>query len=598
MSYPTKYQRQYDYVSYQNANPSRPLPATKVNADYNAVAASLEETIEFLKTSLRSDGALANESVGPDQLTTELKASIGDAEAVQDILDARDEAVAAATSADASSTAASGAAITAASSASEALTSASGAAASASAASGSATSAAASATVVAGSQYAFDTITTMADPGVGKLRFNNAAVASVAALAFDAQSSAPGNPDISAFVATWGASTNAVKGTIVIRKLGSPATFATFSVTGAVTNNTGWLQVPVSYVAGSGSFSASDSLSVQFSRSGDSGAAVVDDVTRRTVIENSIWSAKATGQVLAAPNRVSDGYGGNDGINVGASSGYSLDTGNKRVINTNSIGTETLISAGAGTIIASNFGTRLSAAFDGNTSQALAVCAVTGANGFTVGRVGKDYGAGNAKYVTGMNTWGASDGGYLNGFGTATITLKASNTDPTTNSWVGTTIGSIMPFANSNATNAKSTLGNVNTTAYRYVWVEISGTDVWMLAEVQFLESVPTPANIVLVEKGYDSLDFVPSTLQVSAVVEAIDAAVLNTDVTLEVSRDNGVTWSAAALVQYHTLATKAFVESAAISVTGQPSGSKPAFRYKTLNNKRVYLHGVSLVGA
>lgn len=68
MSYPTKYTRQYDYVSYQNANPNRPLPAGQIHADFNQVARSTAETIDFLKRSLRSDGQIANGAVGLDQL--------------------------------------------------------------------------------------------------------------------------------------------------------------------------------------------------------------------------------------------------------------------------------------------------------------------------------------------------------------------------------------------------------------------------------------------------------------------------------------------------------------------------------------------------
>lgn len=72
MAYPTKYTRQYDYVSYQNANPARPLPAGQIHADYNAIASSLAGTIDFLKKSLRSDGAIMNGAVGVDQLDPDL----------------------------------------------------------------------------------------------------------------------------------------------------------------------------------------------------------------------------------------------------------------------------------------------------------------------------------------------------------------------------------------------------------------------------------------------------------------------------------------------------------------------------------------------
>lgn len=88
MAYPTKYERQYDFVTFQNANPSRPLPADKVNADLNFVEQSVDEIVEFLKTSLRSDGVVANESIGRDQLTdevnTRLDAAQGDIDALVD----------------------------------------------------------------------------------------------------------------------------------------------------------------------------------------------------------------------------------------------------------------------------------------------------------------------------------------------------------------------------------------------------------------------------------------------------------------------------------------------------------------------------------
>jgi len=37
MAYPEPYSRQYDYASYQNANPTRPLPGVRVNVDLDEV---------------------------------------------------------------------------------------------------------------------------------------------------------------------------------------------------------------------------------------------------------------------------------------------------------------------------------------------------------------------------------------------------------------------------------------------------------------------------------------------------------------------------------------------------------------------------------
>ena len=142
----------------------------------------------------------------------------------------------------------------------------------------SATEAAASAALsvvnAAGFRYNFDATTAMADPGSGDIRFNHATPSSVTALALDALSADAGSPDVSAYVAVWGSSTTLLKrGTITIRKIGTPATFATYDIDAVVVDNTGWLQVPVAYVAGNGTFTAADALIVHFTRTGDKGAA-------------------------------------------------------------------------------------------------------------------------------------------------------------------------------------------------------------------------------------------------------------------------------------------------------------------------------------
>ena len=68
MPYPTKYTRQYDYQSYQNSNPTRPLPGGKVNVDLDAAKLSIGEIVDFLKGVMRPDGKLANGIVGIAQL--------------------------------------------------------------------------------------------------------------------------------------------------------------------------------------------------------------------------------------------------------------------------------------------------------------------------------------------------------------------------------------------------------------------------------------------------------------------------------------------------------------------------------------------------
>ena len=191
-------------------------------------------------------------------------------------------ATAAATSATAAGTSATAAATSATASATSATasaTSATAAGTSATAASTSATSAATSATSATSAvaavawKYTFDNSTSMADPGTGDIRLNNATLASVTNIAIDATSADTGNPDVSDLIASIDDGTNSThEGYIFIRKSGTPATFMAYSVTGAITDNTGWLQIPVTHSASGGSLTNGDALYISFSRSGNVGA--------------------------------------------------------------------------------------------------------------------------------------------------------------------------------------------------------------------------------------------------------------------------------------------------------------------------------------
>ena len=115
--------------------------------------------------------------------------------------------------------------------------------------------------------YAFSTATTMADPGSGNVRFNNATLASVTAIAIDDLDS--NGVDQSAYIALWDDSTSTVKGTLVFRTSGGDV--ATFSITG-LTDNSGWFQIAVTHVSSSGTFSNAEDTFIGFTRSGDKGA--------------------------------------------------------------------------------------------------------------------------------------------------------------------------------------------------------------------------------------------------------------------------------------------------------------------------------------
>jgi hypothetical protein len=150
-----------------------------------------------------------------------------------------------------------------------------------------------SATGALANKFTYDNSTSMGDPGTGDFRLNHGTMANVTAIAFDATSADTGNPDISDYIATWGSSTATIKGHILFRKSGTPATFAIFNVTAAVTDNTGWLQVTVTHNDSNGTFSNGDSFFVHASRSGSDGADGSGDLTAANNLSDVAAAATA-----------------------------------------------------------------------------------------------------------------------------------------------------------------------------------------------------------------------------------------------------------------------------------------------------------------
>jgi hypothetical protein len=133
-------------------------------------------------------------------------------------------------------------------------------------------------------KFTFSTTTTMADPGVGILRYNNATVASVTAIAIDDTTADAGNPDIAAWIVSWDDSSSTVKGYLRIVEPGTPANYAVFNITG-LTDNAGWTELAVTHVDSNSTFADTASIRVMFSRTGDIGATggglanIVEDLT-------------------------------------------------------------------------------------------------------------------------------------------------------------------------------------------------------------------------------------------------------------------------------------------------------------------------------
>ncbi len=129
-----------------------------------------------------------------------------------------------------------------------------------------------------GIPYVFSATTTVADPGSGNVRFNNATLGSVTTVVIDILDAFA--VDLSAYLATWGGSTSAVKGLLVVQSADiTDASIAVFDVTG-VTDQTGWYELAVTPRGGSIPADA-EAVVIQYipaGNKGDPGAGSIDSV--------------------------------------------------------------------------------------------------------------------------------------------------------------------------------------------------------------------------------------------------------------------------------------------------------------------------------
>lgn len=197
-----------------------------------------------------------------------------------------------------------------------------------------------------GIRWLFDSSTTTnADPGSGDLRLNNATLASVTEIAISYSSGESGNPSVGNFVKAWDDSTTTgTRGTLILKKASAPQNFAIYTITSAITDGTTYGRFTLSYVVAAGSFSNTDTLAVQFIRTGDKGSDGVGtgDVTGPAASVDSeialfssttgkvIKRASTTGLLKATSGVLAAAVAGTDYYNPGGTDVSVADGGTGR----------------------------------------------------------------------------------------------------------------------------------------------------------------------------------------------------------------------------------------------------------------------------
>jgi len=195
-------------------------------------------------------------------------------------------------------------------------------------------------------------------------------------------------------------------------------------------------------------------------------------------------------------------------------------------------------------------------------------------------------------------------------FGSPYIITEARGYTNNTNAdgtwqWQGSNDGSawtnIGPQATLNGAMTKMyTELSANTVAYRYYrMLGISGSCSGQNYQREFEFKIGTaltvtynPMTLLSVAVAATSQ---PSRARAALQVIETDAITINTDLTAEVSRDGGTTWSLGALSLAADFGGVKMYEANEIDVSAQPAGSSMKWRVKTLNNKNVAVSGVVL---
>lgn len=158
-----------------------------------------------------------------------------------------------------------------------------------------ASAAAAAATAAAiglANEWLYASSTTMADPGTGNFRLNNAALASATQIALSALTADSGNPNLRTFMQTWDASNHNPRGIIRIEK--NATNFVLLGINGAKTDNTTWLQYPVTVIASAGSFTAADVTFIGFTPYGNDGTGTLNASGTPTTGSLTKWASAST----------------------------------------------------------------------------------------------------------------------------------------------------------------------------------------------------------------------------------------------------------------------------------------------------------------
>jgi hypothetical protein len=252
----------------------------------------------------------------------------------------------------------------------------------------------------------------------------------------------------------------------------------------------------------------------------------------------------------------------------------------------------------AGTIIGDlTYGSAaITAAFDGTTTARTMGSCPQGP--LTHGYIGKDWGAGVTHNIASFTYYPGGDAGfdnYTGGGQSISLSLYGSNTAPTsgtdgTQLWTET-------FADPNNFAPKSVSSGIASGDFRYHWFYMSAPSGGRIvcSQIVWSETLVAP-NMTLLPGSGVSVSSAPAYMDAYFLwKDDSGSAVPGADLTVELSRDDGTTWTAATITVLAAFDGTYSLLKARAYVGVQPNGTSLKVRIKTLNNKAQRIAAVAL---
>lgn len=144
--------------------------------------------------------------------------------------------------------------------------------------------------------------------------------------------------------------------------------------------------------------------------------------------------------------------------------------------------------------------------------------------------------------------------------------------------------GTVETLANFTAyTKSGDDAATVNASGY-----STAARDLYALQKIEIASAIQ---NMTLISNS-ESAAAQETFGSVAAQVIENEAVTPQTDFSMEVSRDNGTTWSLATLALKSTTGNVKLYADTCVDISGQPAGTTMRWRFRTLNNKNVAITG------